>query len=68
MSNWTHAICPACWLVKNPNRAPVRVATGDEEICCFCGEPTDDGIYLREDPRSPELRCGGRHGAKEPVQ
>lgn len=52
MANWTHPICQADWDRTHPDREPVRLRREhrDPEICCFCGKPTIDGIYVREDP------------------
>ena len=53
---WTHAICVACWNVKNPNRKPITalIDTDDEmfdETCCYCGKLADSpGIYVRDTP------------------
>ena len=59
MSKWTHVICIQCWDIKEPGRDPVTVLDGSEEVCCFCGQPTKAGIYVREDPK--ELECEGKH-------
>jgi len=48
--SWTHPICEACWSERNPNREPVTVNNGNIETCCYCGEHTKSGIYIREDP------------------
>lgn len=56
MSEWSHSICDDCWLIKcgeeGELRLPVRVKYEhrDEETCCFCGEKTMSGIYIRQDP------------------
>ena len=59
MSEWTHPQCEACWVAYNPDRWPVRVMDLDTAyICCFCGDPTWVGIFVREDPDSPTInRC-----------
>jgi hypothetical protein len=51
MSEWTHAQCLQCWSSRNPGRQAARLLETETEICCFCGRPTDDGIYVRADPR-----------------
>jgi hypothetical protein len=52
MSNWTHAICAPCWNKERPDRpTPLGNEIGDLEVCCFCGEPTKSGIYVRKDPK-----------------
>ena len=59
-SSWTHAICDACWRRRNPDRHPVRAVLGAEELrCCFCGDWTETGIFVRHAPE--ELRCRGHH-------
>ncbi len=51
MSTWTHAICLACWNEKFSNRGePFMMVPSEVEICCFCGEHTSDGIYVRVNP------------------
>lgn len=50
--NWTQPICQNCWISRNPERDPVRVVVGDPENCCDCGKGTNDGIYIRIDPRT----------------
>jgi hypothetical protein len=59
MSKWTHAICVECWDKQQPGREPVTVLNGTEQTCCFCGQPTKAGIYIREDPKG--MRCEGQH-------
>ena len=60
MSAWEHAICDSCWTERNPGREPVRVHFGDMERCCYCGELTLSGIYVRGDPAATP--CGGAQG------
>ena len=59
MSKWTHSICVTCWNKKNPSRPPVRVAGGERDECCFCGDSHCSGIYIRED--GDNLLCKGIH-------
>ena len=59
-SVWTHAICDDCWDEDHPGQPSPRYGSGDAEKCCWCGEPTRSGIYLRQDPAS--LKCGGTTG------
>ena len=59
MSKWTHAICEGCWKKHNPNRVPIQFLLAEEEKCCFCGNITTAGIYIRHDPK--ELPCKGIH-------
>jgi hypothetical protein len=53
-SDWTHNCCFDCWNKREPNRQPVcdktLVPRGIALICCWCGIPTQSGIYVREDP------------------
>jgi len=51
-SDWTHNICWGCWRKRNPGQRPVQVKLLDSMalICCWCGIPTQSGIYVREDP------------------
>lgn len=63
MSRWSHAICDACWAKKNPNHEPGRLKSAVCEECCYCGNPTIDGIYVRDNPDS--LTCKGVHKDKE---
>ena len=50
MSEWTHPICMNCWKRDKDGRTPTRVVDSDLEHCCFCGDVTQDGIYVRHDP------------------
>lgn len=52
---WTHAICTVCWSSREPGRLPATVKGATPEPCCFCGQMTDAGIYVRHDPR--DLSC-----------
>lgn len=58
--SWTHAICDACWLSREPYRNPYRLAGGDQEMerCCFCDTYTFSRIYVRENPTNLPL-CRG---------
>ncbi len=52
-SKWTHQICVSDWNKKHPDREDVKSEDynqGDTELCCYCGELNDSGIYIREDP------------------
>lgn len=64
MSKWNHLMCEACWNTRNPHRTPIKVREEyrDESAtpCCFCGKPTQSGIYVRHDPQ--ELLCHGIAG------
>jgi len=74
MSRWMqhaqHAICAPCWTKQHPELGVPTWAAGGfltrlterlrvDETCCFCGEVTSAGIYVRHDPY--ELRCQGNH-------
>lgn len=54
---WTHSICDACWdkLYRPEHGNPVRMSERRVDACCFCGERTGSGIYVREDPRIPKF-------------
>ena len=54
MSDWTHAICETCWFKKNPGRIPTKLTQAEQETCCYCGQPTTSGIYLRDNPKTPK--------------
>lgn len=45
-------MCTRCWRAQNGARKPVRIRGmyTQREDCCWCGKPTLDGIYVREDP------------------
>lgn len=69
MAEWTHCMCGDCWLQRNFKwtddggvefRPPVTCKTDKTEICCFCGNKTVLGIFVRHDPAT--LTCGKRHG------
>lgn len=54
--SWTHPICEVCWEERNPNRQPVKVKDAETEICGFCGEHTNSGIYVRENPDNVKFK------------
>lgn len=62
MVSWTHPICDACWTLRNKGYEPGRLKPEHREEleCCFCGKNTKSGIYIREDPKLIDCRCGGR--------
>lgn len=76
MSNWTHPKCEACWIADSATvdgsgyiesiRAPTRVVDPDLELCCFCGNPTLVGIYVRADRAELPLCPGHSDGIEEP--
>ena len=52
MSNFTQPICGKCYTTAYPSRQPVKVINANPETCCVCGEPTEEGIYYRVDPKT----------------
>lgn len=62
MSKWNHAICDSCWPSFNVRHMnldePYRVIARPDEVCCYCGEATNSGIYVREDPTL--VPCNGQ--------
>lgn len=52
MSQWTHPMCAYCWLATNPGRQPMRLSEEVRNIerCCWCGQETESGIYVRHNP------------------
>lgn len=59
MANWTQPCCEACWVERNLQqtddggwtmRIPVRVTEARLTECCYCGNVTFVGIFLRVDP------------------
>lgn len=61
MSDWTHNICAHCWRRREPERLPSSIIEAPEELCCFCGQANQDGIYIRHDPKDSILKCDGDH-------
>lgn len=55
MVEWNHSMCEGCWNKSNPNRQACTVIDAEVEICCFCGDETTSGIYIRHDPN--DLSC-----------
>lgn len=65
-SEWTHGCCDDCWpgwavKIGRPGVEPTRLKTLLCEPCCLCGKPSLSGIYVRENPTSEILKCGGIH-------
>lgn len=52
MAKWTHAICEKCWKTLNPGRSPTRLRDARVETCCECGCFTQNGVYIRKDPKT----------------
>lgn len=65
MAEWTHNICEICWFKREPERFPVQVKREPDDLvvdqCCFCGSIKVTRIYVRQDPKSDALLCGGTH-------
>lgn len=58
MAEWTHNMCARCWKRINPGSGPIfqiKIENRDIETCCFCGQATKAGIYVRHDPK--EMNC-----------
>lgn len=62
--SWTHSSCRACFNKNFPNRSPHTIVKAAIETCCFCGEPTDEGIYTRADPSIVHAAPGVLIGAE----
>ena len=56
---WSHSICDDCYAMHFPYADPFRFTDPQKETCCFCGQSTQSGIYVRHDPDT--LRCHGEH-------
>lgn len=61
MSGWTQAICERDWIARNAEwdggklvsirrATTIRDPESPVEQCCYCGEPTIWGAFIREDP------------------
>ena len=48
---WTQPVCQKCY-VEIYSGKPSKMTGPIEEQCCYCGEQTQDGIYVRLDPYS----------------
>ena len=51
--SWTQAICDGDWDAYYPGMTATRFRpeVREQETCCYCGQPTTSGIYIRVDPR-----------------
>ena len=51
-SEWFHPICRPCWDEHKPGQVPAAIAWDirARERCCWCGDETRHGIYVRADP------------------
>ena len=62
MSKLDHTMCDSCWEKKQPNREPVRLTISLKPLpCCFCGEPTQSGIFVRAHPTVVKCRGKGKY-------
>lgn len=48
--SWTQPVCERCFGIEKPGRVPPRVRDAERETCCYCGDPTYTGVYIRVDP------------------
>lgn len=49
--SWTQPQCKPCFDRDNPGRKAVALRHAKVEICVSCGAGTQDGIYIRVDPK-----------------
>lgn len=56
-SRFTHAICGKCWAARNNGIIPHQLVDAASVACCYCGNETTEGIYIREAPE--KVPCGG---------
>lgn len=47
---WTQPSCQQCYSNRYPGMSPSKFTEPEAETCCFCGQETHDGIYVRLDP------------------
>lgn len=68
-SKWNHAICGVCWLSEGPRRAmglrlpapaPALAQDSASKPCCYCGNETTAGIFVRVAPAA--MPCAGTRG------
>lgn len=59
MKQWnSHSMCETCWAKREPERVPVRLVDKEFLKCCFCGEPHNSGIFVREHiSKTPHCDC-----------
>jgi len=60
VSAWNHSCCESCWFAREGTyddqgrlvelRQPVRIAQPSLEVCCFCGQATIFGVFVRAAP------------------
>lgn len=56
-ANWNHAVCRGC-LARLLRPRPIRIVTGEREVCCYCGQDTDAGFYMYQDPKLTPCQGG----------
>jgi len=58
---WRHSMCLKCFRKRWPRRKfwgwqlPEKLRSW--ETCCFCSKKHKDGIHMKKDPQSKELKC-----------
>lgn len=59
MSDWAQPCCEKCWIEDNMTinedgeislRYPMMLRDPEPETCCYCGDYTIIGVYIRADP------------------
>ncbi len=61
MSTWNHRQCGDCWMKAHPYEEGAQVQVPHQIIglpsgtCCFCGNKSQLGIFVRHDPK--KLSC-----------
>ena len=56
---WTWPLCRWCWERKNGEREPVHMIDPKAEVCAWCGNLTEAGIYVRMDPEKVRYPVNG---------
>lgn len=50
--DFTQPCCMKCWARDNGSRKPAKMLNAPgHELCVHCGNVTDDGIYIRINPK-----------------
>lgn len=52
---WTHSICDECCKEQQTGLVTFKLKDANEEICCYCGKLTFEGIYIRDEPKQPKF-------------
>lgn len=52
MPTWNQPVCLKCYRQQHPGQQPICMAPThtQDEVCCDCGLPTSEGVYVRRDP------------------